>query len=244
MKFMTLPHRLRSSAPPSAAPSVAPLSPGQRLAQLTEAFRPQVRRTEPDAIFKQMTRSALSPTVLEAWSQLMLRVADLHDQVDAAQEELEALRLDEHDTLQSMDVLVRAQWATLQAQFTHVTLAPEPLGSLRVVPSMAAAAWCQMLEFVAGSAMPGQRRRLCVQRRDTPQGSVFDLFLNEPNVAGARLPADPGRPPGLDQLLIRAAAAASGGDARISDCPQGARILYAVMKPGERVLKERRGQVA
>lgn len=236
MKVMTLSHRTTASAALSLPEPVPSLSPGARLAHLTEAFRPQVRRAEPDALFRQLTRSALPPTVLEAWSQLMGRVADLHDQVDAAQEELEALHIDEQEICQSLDTLVHAQWATLQARFGHVSLATEPLGTLRVAPTLAAEVWCQMLEFVAGSATPGQPRRLQVSRRDTQQGSVFDLHLDAPTrpPQSARPAADPGRPPGLDQLLIRAAAAASGGDARISDCPQGARILYAVMTPGER----------
>lgn len=233
-KAMTLPIHTTAQATLGLPEPTTTFSPGERLAQLTEAFRPQVRRAEPDALFRQLTRSALPPTVLEAWSQLMTRVAELHDQVDAAQEELEALQIDEQEACQSLDGLVHAQWATLQARFSHVSLAAEPLGSLRVARSLAAAVWCQMLEFVAGSAAPGQPRRLQVQRRDTSQGSVFDLHLDVPNGLGNRLSADPGRPPGLDQLLIRAAAAASGGDARISDCPQGARILYAVMTPGER----------
>lgn len=234
MKVMTPPIRTTARAALDLPEPVTTFTPGQRLAQLTEAFRPQVRRTEPDALFKQLTRSALPPTVLEAWSQLMARAADLHDQVDAAQEELEALSIHERETRQSLDALVHAQWATLQVRFSHITLAAEPLGTLKVASSLAAAVWCQMLEFVAGSAAPGQPRCLQVQRRDTAQGSVFDLHLDAPNRPGLRPAADPGRPPGLDQLLIRAAAAACGGDARISDCPQGARILYAVMTPGER----------
>lgn len=235
LKVMTLPIRTTARSVLDLPEPVTTFTPGQRLAQLTEAFRPQVSRAEPDALFRQLTRSALPPTVLEAWSQLMTRVADLHDQVDAAQEELEALSIDEQETCQSLDLLVHAQWATLQARFSHITLAAEPLGSLRVVSSLAAAVWCQMLEFVAGSAAPGQPRCLQVHRRDTSQGSVFDVHLDAPHGPSAHPAADPGRPPGLDQLLIRAAAAACGGDARISDCPLGARILYAVMTPGERV---------
>ncbi|MDZ7812214.1 MAG: hypothetical protein U5L74_03460 [Ideonella sp.] len=228
-------HHTSASARLGLPLPVTPVTPGLRLAQLTEAFRPQVHRAEPDAVFKQLARSALPPTVLEAWSQLMHRVAELHDRVDAAQEELEALSIPDREIHQSVDDLVQAQWATLQPRFPHITLVAEPLGALRMAPSMAAALWCQMLEFVASSAPPRQARELLVSRRDTSQGSVFDLHLNSPPCASTaqRPEADPGRTPGLDQLLIRAVAAASGGDARISDCAQGARIMYAVMKTSE-----------